>query len=248
MRIKLFRNKKDTLEDQSLVIVSYPKSGRTWLRVMLDDLGLTPLFSHAGVTFHHYEFDHTSVLHDLDNFKDKKIVFLSRDPRDTVVSYYYQLSSRMNEFEGSVSDFIKDDKHGIRSVCAFNTGWLKNAHGFQGFYHMRYEDFVDDAEGRLHNFFKFIGKNKSGASIKKAVQRNQFDKMKKQEASGALARRFPKRFANDGIKSDEAMKVRKGKAGGYTDTLSKKDIVYCDKVLKEYGYDPSQLNHIKTLK
>jgi hypothetical protein len=33
---------------KALHVISFPKSGRTWLRVMLDDIGLNAKFSHDG--------------------------------------------------------------------------------------------------------------------------------------------------------------------------------------------------------
>jgi len=94
-------------------VVSLPKSGRTWLRVMLSRyfqqkyqlpedsvLGFNN-FSKLDKRIPHIFFTHDHVIRhysgNLDTKKDffnKKIILLVRDPRDVVVSMYHQWSHR----------------------------------------------------------------------------------------------------------------------------------------------------------
>jgi len=97
-----------------LVIVSFGKSGRTWLRVMLSrvyqqmyDLPERALIGfdnfHAmnsavpRIFFTHdnYIADYTGHRDSKVDFHDKKVVLLARDPRDVAVSQFFQWKYRM---------------------------------------------------------------------------------------------------------------------------------------------------------
>lgn len=232
--------KKNDLKSQNLLIVSFPKSGRSWLRVMMDDLSFTPDFSHAGVTIEKYNH-YSDALKNIENFFPRKIIFLSRDPRDAIVSYFFQLTSRLDVFDGTIHEFIKHEKHGIRTACLFNTGWIKNAHKFSGFFHLKYEDLIEEPENTLTKTINFIGIEKKQRLIRSVIQNNSIEEMRKKEKEGILEKRFPNKFSEKNS-DDNSMKVRKGKVGGYKEYLSEEDIHYCNQVMAEYGYNPDFYN------
>ena len=95
-------------------MVSFGKSGRTWLRVLLSRvyqlqhglgeravIGFDNLhFQADGVpkimfTHDNYVKDYTGHRDSKADFYDKKVVFLARDPRDVAVSQYFQWKYRM---------------------------------------------------------------------------------------------------------------------------------------------------------
>ncbi|SNB69724.1 Sulfotransferase domain-containing protein [Arboricoccus pini] len=106
------------------VIVSYGKSGRTWLRVMVsryfqrryalpegqalefDNLyRLNPrvpriLFTHAN-----YIRDATGHWDNRAEFRSKRVLLLVRDPVDTAVSQYYQWRHRMRGWKKILNDY-----------------------------------------------------------------------------------------------------------------------------------------------
>jgi hypothetical protein len=94
--------------------VSFGKSGRTWLRVMLSRLyqvkhGLSQRYLMGFDNFHHmnraipkvfythdnYIKDYTGNADSKADFYDHKVVLLARDPRDVAVSQYFQWQYRM---------------------------------------------------------------------------------------------------------------------------------------------------------
>lgn len=96
------------------VIVSYGKSGRTWLRVMLSryycrkhDLGdyillgfdnlywRCPEIPKIFFTHDNYLKDYTGHTADKRDYYDRRVVLLVRDPRDVAVSQYFQWRYRM---------------------------------------------------------------------------------------------------------------------------------------------------------
>ena len=105
-------------------IISYPKCGRTWLRVLVgkalcEQFGLDEArlfktidlcraaklpptkFVHdgaggvAGIKWYEQERDRS-------RFEDKKVALLVSDPKDVVVSSYFQATKRMHAFEGTM--------------------------------------------------------------------------------------------------------------------------------------------------
>ena len=119
-------------------VISIPKSGRTWLRIMLDDAGVRATYSHDNSGFvPRLRFS------DLDPDKSKysgaRVLLLVRDPRDTTASSYFQALHRMNVPVGSMSEFLKDERYGIQKVCHFNNQWFAAGDRMKRFAILSYE-------------------------------------------------------------------------------------------------------------
>ena len=109
-----------------LQIVSFPKSGRTWLRVMLDDVGAKAGFTHDG-SDHQLRHPLAALQADKSRYKGASILLLVRDPRDTAVSGYFQVTRRLMLSNAPISEILRDDCHGIRKICHFNLQWFAAA-------------------------------------------------------------------------------------------------------------------------
>ena len=108
------REQSHKLQQAHIVIVSYGKSGRTWLRVMLSRFyqvkhGLSQRYLMGFDNFHHMNREIPKVFYTHDNYiKDytgnsdskadfypHKVVLMARDPRDIAVSQFFQWQYRM---------------------------------------------------------------------------------------------------------------------------------------------------------
>ncbi len=115
-------------------VISFPSCGRTWLRILLgnyllgDDVGnpldirkitqtrgdcLTTAFTHDDEP-HKKPF--TMIQEDKSYYADRNVILLVCDPRDIVVSYYFEYMRRggkelANEsnYSGTLSDFVWHD-------------------------------------------------------------------------------------------------------------------------------------------
>lgn len=112
-----FRGREQTrkLGLANIVFVSFGKSGRTWLRVMLSRLfqvkyGISQRTMIGFDNFHsmnrkipkmffthdNYIGDYTGHVDSKVDFYGKKVVLMARDPRDVAVSQFFQWKHRMN--------------------------------------------------------------------------------------------------------------------------------------------------------
>ncbi|RWL48140.1 MAG: hypothetical protein EOR60_07625 [Mesorhizobium sp.] len=221
--------------DERPLIVSFPKSGRTWLRVMLDDLGVTVQYSHDG-TDHGRRKSLHSLNENKSRYKGRRTVLLVRDPRDTVVSGYFQVQKRHNIPVGSFSDFIRSDEHGIEKIIRFNTNWFLAVPRLPTVRCVQYEDIHRDTVGVLHSILEFLSVQVDDRALAKVADARTFQKMRSSEAKGDLGERYGAILLPSDVNDPESYKVRKGKIGGYRDYLSDDDVGYCDDLLLKSGY------------
>jgi Sulfotransferase domain len=53
---------------------------------------------------------------DKSRYRGTKVLYLIRDPRDVVVSCFFQATRRKKLFRGTLSEFIRSDNYGIRKI------------------------------------------------------------------------------------------------------------------------------------
>ena len=116
------------LSKADVVMVSFGKSGRTWLRVMLSHLfremyALPPRMILGFDNFHNLNrsipkifFTHDNYIKDLTGhsddkrvFYDKRVVLMARDPRDVAVSQFFQWKFRMKPAKVLINDYPARD-------------------------------------------------------------------------------------------------------------------------------------------
>ena len=221
--ISLLKTRK--IETEIGLCISYPKSGRTWLRVMLDELAVPLRFSHGGSAFHSRDFRSPGKF-----LGKKKILFLHRDPIDTTISGYFQVTKReawRNLFDGSVSEFVRDDRLGIVRTLRFNSMWLDVASNNEAVLVTTYESLHSDPVSELHKIANWFGVSVSNERLEKAVAAGRFDTMRAQEATGGYEESYQHRLRPANADDPDSFKVRKGVVGGYRQYLTEDDIAFC---------------------
>lgn len=224
---------------QGLAIVSFPKSGRTWLRFMLDELGISPRFTHENAD------RRASIEYIRENIRlssYKRVIFLYRNPLDTVVSFYHHAKYVKDwpyapkDVAGSISEFLRHPRMGIRYLLEFNQAWLSAADQFDDFLPVSYEQLRADPVVYLRqivDFCRIVRVN--DRAIRKAVAAGDFARMSELEQSGKLARIYPRMFS-ERTADPRSRKVRSGKIGDYRTALSQQDIDYCIAQAREAGW------------
>ena len=220
------------------LVVSFPKSGRTWLQMMLEGLGVEAEYTHD-------ESDHRKrkLSRDLDASKERyrghKVVFLMRDPRDVVVSGYFQSTKRIGVYDGDIPGFIRDERHGIEKIISFNQAWLDAGPALpKGLLLVKYEDLHLDAVKELQRIVDFVGcPSIPREKIEEVVLANQFEKMQERERTGAYGDKYGRSLKPGDVRDPESYKVRKGRVGGFVEYLSDGDIAFCDDAMRRLHFD-----------
>lgn len=210
--------------------VSYPKSGRSWIRYMLF------LSGHAKeVRFHHdgFEFNDGSkppLDFDVDRRLRRygeadRVVYLERDPRDVMVSLYYQVVGRFRDYfnyRGSISDFIRDPYFGAENLARFRSVW-DEVLADRGFMKVTYEAFHADTAASLQGVLDYLHLPVDRAALDGTVAAASLGRMREVEEAGT----FPEPWLR---KRNGEPKVRRGEVGGFRGELHGADIEYLDQV------------------
>lgn len=234
----------DRLDDADVALVSFPKSGRTFVRVMIARLyqrqfGINErellrfaalrraprpvpriLFTHDGDAMRRP----AAIKLDRKAYEGRKVAVLARHPGDIVVSRYYHLKHRSTDparqrlAEQPLEDFIWTEQGGLPSIVRFLNQWAELARERSGVLVVRYEDFLSQPERTLQTLAQFIGLDGDEAAIDDAVDFARFDNLKERERQGYFSSgRMGARRSGD----ESSYKVRSGKSGGFRAQLSK---------------------------
>lgn len=200
---------------------------------MLEEASIPARYDHAGS-------DHTGrrPKDDLDIAmapEATRRVLLIRDPRDTVVSGYYQAARRLQIFSGSMSDFIRDPRHGIDKIINFNLVWMQFLYNDPNAMILAYEDLVRNTEVELKRVSTFMGHDLPMEMVRRLVSNNRFSVMQERERRGDFEA-FGQSLTPKDPEDVTTYKVRRGKVGGYMDELSSDDITYCNEQLEKTSY------------
>ena len=246
-----------------VLVLSVGKSGRTWLRTLLNkclSLHYDVPFSLSDLNQSNHRipsllYDHELWLHStiaswwqriLGGYvvpgrmlAGKKVLLLCRDPRDVVVSLYFQMTKRSSKkIECNLSDFIRHDKFGIRPIIEVLNIWCRRLRDHKSCLWLRYEDMKADPSNELLRILSFLGvEDVRPDSVQQAVAFADFKNMKRMEAKGEFG--TPALRPADPSDPD-SFKVRRGIVGGYVDYLSDSDVSYVNRSMASlaafYGY------------
>jgi Sulfotransferase domain len=253
--LRLKRDLRDAawLSEADAVVVSFPKSGRTFVRAMLarlyqrrfgiDERKLLEfpmlrrappdaprvLFTHAGDAMRRP--DQISV--DASGYANKKLVLIARHPGDISISRYHHLKHRSRDkarrrlADQALESFVWTEQGGIASIVAFLNGFAT----MPGVTIIRYEDFLTHPGVSLGKLVDAIGLQVGSGDIADAVEFGQLSNLKKREREGYFtsARLRPAR------KEDEKSgKVRSGTSGGYRAQLGPEETARIEAYIRKH--------------
>lgn len=214
--------------------VSFPKSGRTWVRKMLLDLSIKIPFSHAGSN--NYEYGYPTEFYQSQKFFANSVIFIARDPRDTLVSYHNDLVWRHKIFSGNLLEMAKNPNIGIDAIANFNTNWIFNAEHYRNFMLIRYEDLCKNPEDVVCKLCDFLGAFWiSHRNIRTVVEESTFENMKMKELNNEYRGLYPS-YWFEGGRPGGVQKVRKGQVGGFKNEMPAHVQEYCNRRLTALQY------------
>jgi len=209
--------------EEDVFIVGYPKSGNTWFQNLIMGLvyGLNPLYAPdklvqdlvPDVHFKRYYKRYGTPMffksHHLPISEYKRVVYLLRDGRDVMVSYWHQL----NAIQRREIDFLDMIQSGYALFpCRWHEHvdkWLSNPYNAEMIV-IKYENLRRNPARELNNFCKFVGIERGESLLSQVIESASFSKMRQRElAFGWDYPAWPK----------DKFFVRRGQVGSYIDEM-----------------------------
>src|SRR5256714_4150542 len=241
------------------VVISVPKSGRTWVRTFLcayfckrtghpftlrPDRYYDPAFSRM-IFFTHFselpikcrlwERIRGKYLVPARELARARVILLVRDPRDAFVSLYMQLVHRTPETpeelkQRSIGEVLRDRRFGIMSIIKTMNNWFAEFGRRKNFTLVHYESLRAAPEKNFRAILATLGEASPDAeAFRHALEFSDFANMQRLEAAGVFDSKI---LRSRDIQNPESFKVRRGKVGGYREYLSTEDQAFAADALK----------------
>jgi len=204
-------------------IVGYPKSGNTWFQNFVAAViyGLNPEYApdslvqelepdvHFKRYYKRFQTPMFFMTHHLPRPEYQRVVYLLRDGRDVMVSYFHHLSA----LQGREINFLRmvQDGDGL-NPCKWHEhveAWLSNPYKAE-MITIKYEDLVTDSLAQLQRFCEFVGVERDVAFLENVSAKCSFETMRRKEMQfGWENQMWPK----------DKFFVRRGIVGSYKDEM-----------------------------
>ncbi len=237
----------DQTEPQDVFIAGFPKSGNTWMQSLVAGLlyGIDTEYMpdklaqeivpdvQARQYYKRFGTINFFKTHHLPQPHYKKVIYLVRDGRDAMVSYYH--FHQKQSVNVTLQEMVKDGKH------VFPDKWHEHVKQWQSnpfnaeIITIRYEDLIYQPLIELKKICSFINIERPDELLKRVIEGNQIDKMRQRvKTTGGMGHK-----AWQGDKGAEFF--RKGKAGSYKTEMPEQLISFftteAKQELMHYHYD-----------
>ena len=235
------------LRGTDVFIVGHPKSGNTWLAYMLalvkegGDPDLRVNVANVGAFIpaaHRCEALHIvgsrALLRSYDRLANPRVfrneepvcpelyprtVYLVRDPRAVLVSYYHHYKAEFNDpdmpIDRFVSTYLRDPSAVGAPIARWDVQvgeWIRRAEA-QRVLMVRYEDLHEDPEGCLSEIVAFCDIPATTEAVRTAGRRGAFEAMQREES------RYGAESAGFRLKERRGTFYRRGEVDGWREEL-----------------------------
>lgn len=220
------------IQDNDVILASYPRSGTTWMRFLLAEAMSEESSEFKAIRrFVPYVGQHRNAIpllpgggrlmysHDLLS-KDatRRAIYVVRDVRDVALSEY-RWQQRIGVFEGPLDPFIRDFISGrgnpFGSWGEHVDAWVSDERiAADRLKLVKFEDLKRDAAGTLGSVLEFLDVSLPEARIRQVVERNSVDMMRQKE-DRAPQGSFKKRVISRNVRF-----VNAGSVGGWQKNLN----------------------------
>jgi hypothetical protein len=248
------------VRDTDVFLVGHPKSGNTWLAYMLAILvnrdrdgqinignvgEYVPVIHHSDTAIRHWTqlrppriFRNEAPLFPT---RYPKTIYIARDPRAALVSYYHHCVHDTGRTDWPITDFVDEmiSKGQIASLEPTLVRWDKQVDAWidrakrQPVLLVKYEDLLSNRRSCLVRLSEFLGLDTNDELLDLTVARGEFKSMRREEATfGAES------YA--GEKGAKGYFVRKGEAESWRKELPQASVEKIEDafgpVMRKFGY------------
>jgi len=239
-------------KNELIYIVSYPKTGRTWLRYFLTyytarlknidmDVNLASMFNlfpndtedteKGRIAFNTLlrkdipliQFSHATYSGVFSNSKTLQIL---RSIPDTLVSEYFHFTQHLSNDNALITDYLFQDKQGINRLCHYLNSWAKQPQS-KDTLTISYESMHRQPTLLFTKVLNFLQIECREDMLKEAIEQANFDNMASQEKRKTI----PGHTYD--YKNTEARRIRKGEINNYPRYLDEATFRKINKICTE---------------
>jgi hypothetical protein len=240
-----------SMRSSDVFISTYPKSGTTWLGFLLAHVFKQSPDEQLGLnSFNNYVPDvnlQYTKRGSLDEFQSlpnprfflchaaydanlPRVVYVLRDPRDVMLSYWHYKRLLSDQFNLSLLEFLESDDHWPCRWDEHVAGWLLPAK-HPRLLVVKYEQMHKDAAGILKSVLQFAGVEASQEKIEAAVAASKFERMRAAEEKFGL---------QDKAGDPQEKFIRKGRVGSWREEMGPAEL---EIMYQKYGQVMSQMGY-----
>ncbi len=253
-----------TVYPDDTFLVSFPRSGNTWTRFLVcnlmnpdDPVDFAQLESRIPEIYDVTDrklrvFPRPRIIksHECFDPRYKKIIYIVRDPRDVLISYYeFQLKRRVISDDCSLEEFVprfmeSEIEPKIGTWRDHVVSWTATRGGQKNFLLLRYEDMLADTHKVSTTIASFLGLDSNPERIARAVALSSADRMRKLEKEQSRQWKETKN-----TRQDKSF-VRKAASGGWRATLPERCVAQVEsawgEIMRSVGYELVTTNEAVT--
>jgi len=245
-----------TVYPDDTFLVSFPRSGNTWTRFLVCNLinpddpvsfarlesRIPEIYDVTDRTLRTFPRPRIIKSHECFDPRYQKVIYIVRDPRDVLLSYYeFQLKRRVISEDCSLEEFLP---RFIASEFEPKTGswrdhvvsWMATRNGQKNFLFLRYEDMLANTLEAGTSIAGFLGVDTSSKRVARAVELSSADRIRKLEKEQSRQWKETRKTRQD------KPFVRVASSGGWRSKLPEHCVAQLESawgdVMRSVGYEP----------
>jgi hypothetical protein len=214
-------------------LVSYPKSGNTWIRFLIANLKypekhpdftninqLVPDYeAHSKRSLNRLPRPRTLKSHQYFDPRYYKVLYIVRDPRDVVLAeYHFGIKQRLHNEDYPLTHYVSrflanDTGHAYGSWFDHVASWYFTRQNDPGFLLVRYESLHSQPQVEMERIARFLGASTDPDKLKFAIEQSTGSRMRELEKMQSRV------FSSTRETRQDLPYIRVAKAGGWRTNL-----------------------------
>jgi hypothetical protein len=183
-----------------IYLVSYPKSGNTWMRFLLGTLQhekfnfatmekfIPDIYVVKNQILKNIPSPRFLKSHEYFHPQYPRVIYIVRDPRSVAVSYYYYLQKirrieKNMDFSTYLKGFIQGEYDNFATWDEHIKSWLCVKENSKNFLLIKYEDLKKNTEHEMKKVIEFVNLQPSDNSLQRMLSKSSFESMQENEQS-----------------------------------------------------------------